>query len=811
MVPETFSRKSLSKQLILLMSLFMMVFVIGTVLFILYQNHLNQTYIEERERIVARAELAEEIDQTFTLVLYNMRGYFAYGNAELKRNALSKEATIRSLTKQLEVKAQSSSDNYYLEDLSTFTDYFYEETLPQALQFYESGQPEELSKLAASGPVNETTKFLNTTSYYQLEIDRELDRKVNDLKKNLTKSQMVFGGFLLFLLGVLFFIIRLMLKNIGRPIAELANKAKAITDGEEVDIARSMAGSAEIHILASSLNQMVYSIREKEQNLLAQNQELVAQQDELYAQQHELEDALVKLTESKKRIEDRNELTNQLSLTLSKPSLLQNIVVQMSQMLKANRGIIYLLGDQSISSYGIADEGVTQFLANIHTGLHQRLITNKQPFAVRRELVMAEKGFHLETGFSYDLYLPVIMSDGDVSAILLFSRFSEIYNESEMAEAQAMARQVANSLEKVFIYERSEEERTRNQSILDTTQEAIMLVDRFGKALLVNKSYCELIDCKEGRDRVIGAKFEDWIKFLKEPLEDHLDFERFFESAIHMNSKDQSDNFVYTRKDTGQVIKVYSKPLYRMDKHEGTIFVYRDITKEYEVDRMKSEFVSTVSHELRTPLASILGFTELLLHRKLTEEKQRTYTATVHQEAKRLTQLVNDFLDVQKMEAGKLHYQKRKFHFVALLNRVVRVMQGLSSQHKIELEVKTEGDHWFGDEAKMEQVVTNLISNAIKYSPGGGRVLVTFEQKNNQYGVSVQDEGLGIPKEAIENIFTKFYRVDNSDRREIGGTGLGLAIVKEIVQYHGGTVAVDSELGKGSIFTIHLPIQKEMD
>lgn len=238
----------------------------------------------------------------------------------------------------------------------------------------------------------------------------------------------------------------------------------------------------------------------------------------------------------------------------------------------------------------------------------------------------------------------------------------------------------------------------------------------------------------------------------------------------------------------------------------GTIFVHRDITKEFEVDQMKSEFVSTVSHELRTPLSSVLGFTELMLTKDLKPERTKKYLTTIYQEAKRLTSLINDFLDVQRMESGRQTFEKRYEDLTPILETVIENQKVNAPSHQFVIEKETDCTIVLGDKDKLSQAFTNLISNAIKYSPDGGHIFVRLRDDDDRIHIDIEDEGLGVPEEAIPNLFTKFYRVDNSDRRRIGGTGLGLTIVKEIVETHEGSIHVSSELGEGTTFTVTLPV-----
>jgi signal transduction histidine kinase/ActR/RegA family two-component response regulator len=352
------------------------------------------------------------------------------------------------------------------------------------------------------------------------------------------------------------------------------------------------------------------------------------------------------------------------------------------------------------------------------------------------------------------------------------------------------------------LFHHSEDERKQNQAILHALQEGVQLIDHRGGTIKINKKLCELIDCEE--HTIVGMDWEQWTSYMVNQVEED-DFVDKAERILQPLSEKEKHSFIYTLKQTRKVIKVYCEGLYEAETRKGTVLVHRDITKEFEVDQMKSEFVSTVSHELRTPLASILGFTELMLQRELKPERKEKYLMTILNEAKRLTALINDFLDIQRMEAGKQSYEKKYIELLPILEKIIEVQQISTARHQISLESLIENPIILGDKAKLEQVFTNLINNAIKYSPEGGPIQVKIGQFDDELNVSVTDYGLGIPKDGIDKLFTKFYRIDNSDRRKIGGTGLGLAIVHEIVKSHNGEITVESEYGKGSTFTTTFP------
>jgi signal transduction histidine kinase/CheY-like chemotaxis protein len=242
---------------------------------------------------------------------------------------------------------------------------------------------------------------------------------------------------------------------------------------------------------------------------------------------------------------------------------------------------------------------------------------------------------------------------------------------------------------------------------------------------------------------------------------------------------------------------------------DGVGVVLRDVTLERDLARAKDELVSVVSHELRTPLASLVGFAELLLDRDSAEQQRRQYLTVMLQEGRRLTALINDFLDLQRMESGRQSVAPVPTDLRTLLTQAVDAA-GDYPERPIALTVEDNLPLALADPGRIQQVVANLLSNARKYSPAGGAVEVSARPDNGAVVVTVQDHGLGIPKDALPCLFEKFYRVDNSDRRAIKGTGLGLAVVKQLVESHGGRAWAESDgPGEGSRFAFTLPCAAE--
>jgi signal transduction histidine kinase len=226
-----------------------------------------------------------------------------------------------------------------------------------------------------------------------------------------------------------------------------------------------------------------------------------------------------------------------------------------------------------------------------------------------------------------------------------------------------------------------------------------------------------------------------------------------------------------------------------------------------ESERLKAELISIVSHELRTPLASVLGFTSLLLQRDFDDAERRRYLGIIDAQSRRLAELLNDFLDAQRVEEGRLEMSFEPLDLASLLREQAQLFAGQSDAHQIRLDLDNEPFLIVGDRDRLGQVLANLLSNAIKYSPDGGVVELVGERENGVVRVQVRDEGRGIPRAEQPRIFTKFFRGD-AGASGIGGTGLGLALAREIVEAHGGHIGFKSEAGAGSTFWFEVPTDR---
>ena len=251
-------------------------------------------------------------------------------------------------------------------------------------------------------------------------------------------------------------------------------------------------------------------------------------------------------------------------------------------------------------------------------------------------------------------------------------------------------------------------------------------------------------------------------------------------------------------------------PYGALDGKGGVIAVLHDITEQRRLDDARREFVANVSHELRTPLTNIRSYTETLLDAAgdipLDTEKQ--FLGVISSESERMARIVTDLLTLSRLDYGRMELRMTRFSLSALLHKVADAMKFTAedSGHALTVDAPDSLPEITGDRERIEQVVVNILSNAVKYTPSGGHIrLAACRGEKNTVRITVQDDGIGIPAEDVPRLFERFYRVDKARSRAAGGTGLGLAIAKEIVEKHGGHIELASEYGKGTTVHITLP------
>lgn len=384
------------------------------------------------------------------------------------------------------------------------------------------------------------------------------------------------------------------------------------------------------------------------------------------------------------------------------------------------------------------------------------------------------------------------IADGDYSGKVT------VYGADELGELAETINDLSYKVKDA--QETTESERQRLDSVLRHMTDGVLATDRRGKIIIINSRAMDLLSISQ--DRAIGQSI---MKVLK--LGEKFTFRQLLETQDELILNIPTDDQDTILRGEFSVIQRESGFI------SGLVCVLSDITEQEKVEQERRSFVSNVSHELRTPLTSVKSYTESLIDGAW-EDKDIApeFLKVISTETDRMIRMITDLLNLSRMDQGK---QELNLEFVSINELVAHIIdrfemvlkseQYRNKKYKIERDF-TQRTLWVEiDQDKFIQVIDNIMNNAIKYSPDGGKITCKLMETHNSVVISITDEGLGIPRKDIGHVFDRFYRVDKARARSMGGTGLGLAISKEVVQLHGGKIWVTSVENKGSTFFISLP------
>ncbi|MCE1248076.1 MAG: ATP-binding protein [Firmicutes bacterium] len=400
-----------------------------------------------------------------------------------------------------------------------------------------------------------------------------------------------------------------------------------------------------------------------------------------------------------------------------------------------------------------------------------------------------------------------------IIGVLMIRRTGEVrFSDHHSRLISLIAEQVAITIENAALFEqekrRTEElqelnravklEKSKMETILTSMADGVVVTSVSGEISMINRAGCKMLDIPEAE--AIGKHF-DRICAGKQI------FDNIRESVCRRKVRYKTD---FSRESPGGEIFLHLVATALSESvpgNEGIVIVIQNITEMKKIDRMKSEFVSMVSHELRTPLTAIMGFAELMISREFNAERRHRYLEIIMQDSSRLMRLINNLLDLSKLEAGQITFNFEPVNITEMIPGLIESFESQKAGHELTYGIDGEIPEMMLDRDMFLNIMVNLVSNAIKYSPDGGNINILLHRNSEAVVVSVSDQGIGIAQEKIPLVFDKFYRVDSALNRETGGTGLGLATVKYIVEGFGGKIWVESELGKGSRFIFTLPLE----
>lgn len=378
-----------------------------------------------------------------------------------------------------------------------------------------------------------------------------------------------------------------------------------------------------------------------------------------------------------------------------------------------------------------------------------------------------------------------------------FSQNVVVYGDDEIGQLSATFNELTNKLEDA--HATTEGERRKLSSVLTHMTDGVIATDREGQIILMNRRAEELVGYSQeetiGYDLVGMLNLAHFMTLadlyqMNDPI--LLDFDHHEEELI------LEANFSVIEKENG--------------KKNGLIAVLHDVTEQERIEQERREFVANVSHELRTPLTSMKSYLEALLDGAVDDpDVAPQFLQVTSNETDRMIRLVNDLLQLSKMDARDDHIMMAEVNLMNMIHHVIDRFEMSNKQENIQFKRKLPDETIAisGDRDKLVQLMDNMISNAVKYSPEGGVITIALKREKERVIISVKDEGVGIPKDNLSYVFDRFYRVDKARSRNLGGTGLGLAIAREIVEIHGGSIWVSSDWGKGTTFSFSLPLNSE--
>jgi len=342
-------------------------------------------------------------------------------------------------------------------------------------------------------------------------------------------------------------------------------------------------------------------------------------------------------------------------------------------------------------------------------------------------------------------------------------------------------------------------EKNKIEAILTNMTDGIIAVNAEGVVIHANPAAYKIFNIQE--EDLYNRNFDD--------AAEKLDLGITFNDIL--NDSDKNYNILSIN---NLIIKIsVVQIMNEQNEAEGAMLVLQDVTEQEKLDRMRKEFVANVSHELRTPLTTIRSYTETLLEGALdNKEYTLNFLKVINSESERMTRLVKDLLQLSKLDYDKMEWNMKRLSILNVLRDCVVKMEMTAKQKNQSLTFEAIGElcEIIGDKDRIEQVIINIISNAIKYTPENGSIKVTAKRLKDSVEIRIADSGIGIPKEDLPRLFERFYRVDKARSRAMGGTGLGLSIARNIVEAHKGTIRIESEYGKGSEVIINFPCEESL-
>lgn len=434
-------------------------------------------------------------------------------------------------------------------------------------------------------------------------------------------------------------------------------------------------------------------------------------------------------------------------------------------------------------------------------------IEKKEPIIVPS--ISAESRFymsnHIGSNYRTAISIPVYVGDKALGALTLYYTVQKELKDEDIHFLQIISSILAVALERSELYEKTLLEREMSDTILNSISDGIMTVDTGCKVIFMNNAAYNITEIPQ--EKAVGNQCCEIFNYA----DDNTDFRWALGSCLDSAFERKPANVEAQLTTLGGKrlsLMISSSPVINTKGEVvGVVHILRNITREKEIDRMKTEFVRTVSHQFRTPLSAIVGMTEMIINDDIRGEKAKEYLKTVLSEGVRLSEMVADLLDIARIESGKETFKEEDVDFALVLKNVERLFSNALAKKdgKIKTIIEDKAAGFRGDGERLSQLLKNLVDNSIIFSDKGCVINITVSRKNNNIELRVSDNGWGIPEEDLPHLTERFYMGKYGQR--VKGTGLGLALCKEIVVKHGGSMAFESKVGKGTTVTVTLPFR----
>jgi PAS domain S-box-containing protein len=505
-------------------------------------------------------------------------------------------------------------------------------------------------------------------------------------------------------------------------------------------------------------------------------------------------------------------LTSMLSATLDMKSVLEGSLSLVKESGRAD--FVWLLeADDSgrmhvkaASAEGVSDSAVV-YGSELNT-IERVAIESREPVV---HSSLHDKGlYHVAEGlkvYNTACSIPLYVGDKALGALSLYYKTLKEMKDEDIHFFSTVGSILAVAMERARLYEDVIMERGMAATILEGIADGVMTVDMFGTVISMNRASEEIIGILPRN--AVGMKWRDVFNYSEENEELQIKMADSLKEATKGVFASREADLVTMS--GSRIPLMFKSASVRDNRGEiiGVTYVLRDMSREKQLDMLKTEFVKAVSHEFRTPLASMVGMAEMVLDEDVKGDKAKEYLHGILSEGARLSALVSDVLDVARIESGKEIFTETEIDFAALVKSVEESFESVIKKKKIKFSKDVSKIRGYkGDEEKLKHMLRNIVDNAITYSDSGTRVMLSVHKDGEKIKILVRDEGWGIPEEDLRHVGERFYRGIHSEKTT--GTGLGLALSRDIVKMHGGSFRVESKSGKGTTVTTKLPFRRKV-